>query len=387
MIIDLPTPQDFGAKGDGVTDDTAALRAWAERCRGAHGYAPPGTYCYSDTWVFHAPCRMEGAGSDLVTFKRIDVRAMVGNAYPVWSPEVDEVHGGPPIDAMIQLSNMTFAGEKDAFVPPGSTFMAFIGVRKLKMRDVVFRDVNLDLLVLHNCEDMDTDGCEWRDWGIREYDGPVGHYVGGCAVFVWHAVRRLRMTNCDVHDGAGGLWLQDIPETILTGTRVRNTTEFSIVGFGKLSVGAANVFSRVARVDVSGHPAELHGDEWLLGLSIFADADGSCLYVSNPHNVLLPANLYLRPGAGDSCVTVASHGEWAGVGTAPECASVQASLMCDRKDDDPNSRAAHAVLVTDQGGGPMANVVVANNNTGDKRQWRDKPVQTERKGVQTVHND
>ena len=41
-VIDWKTPQDFGAAGDGVTDDTQALKDWLQGA--TELYAPPGTY-------------------------------------------------------------------------------------------------------------------------------------------------------------------------------------------------------------------------------------------------------------------------------------------------------------------------------------------------------
>jgi len=42
------TPQSFGAKADGVTDDTAALQAWLNALtQGKAGYAPAGTYLFT----------------------------------------------------------------------------------------------------------------------------------------------------------------------------------------------------------------------------------------------------------------------------------------------------------------------------------------------------
>ena len=48
-----PTPQDFGAIGDGVADDTAAVAAWwTEAMISGHGYIPAGIYriTSSQTW-------------------------------------------------------------------------------------------------------------------------------------------------------------------------------------------------------------------------------------------------------------------------------------------------------------------------------------------------
>jgi hypothetical protein len=53
--------RDFGAKGDGVTDDTAAFQA-AFNSRARTVYVPPGTYCISGGpgWPVHIG--LQGAG-------------------------------------------------------------------------------------------------------------------------------------------------------------------------------------------------------------------------------------------------------------------------------------------------------------------------------------
>lgn len=376
------TPQEFGARGNGVTDDTEALRAWASEICGGHGYVPRGRYPYSGSWSIFSESRIDGAGAGVSVFQSVNSTAGICNARPRWTTAVDPENGGAPLDRDIFVSNVCFAGQSDAAIPQGGSPIAFVGVDRIKFRDCLFKGFRSDLIVLHNITRADFDAVEMTDWGRLEHHGPVGHYVGGCAIFAWHGVERVRMTNCDIHDGAGGLWLQDVPETILLGTRINNTCEFDVVGVGKRSAWAVNIFGACQRLDVSGHNAELHGEEFIYALNVHADAAGSNVYASNLRNVLLPGNLCLRPGPDQAGITLASHGLWAGVGDhPPECVSIEANLFCDQ-----NKQAAHAVLVTDQDGGPVKDVRVANNNTGNAKQWHVKPVQTERKGVTLLHN-
>lgn len=70
-LQDLVSVKDFGAMGDGVTDDTAAIQAamnWLAT-NGGELYAPPGTYIVNPagtsvlTWMTAKPFRMRGAGA------------------------------------------------------------------------------------------------------------------------------------------------------------------------------------------------------------------------------------------------------------------------------------------------------------------------------------
>lgn len=59
-LKDLTSAKTYGAVGDGVTDDTAALQAWLNA---GGGYLPPGTYKITARLVLPANCRIVGAGA------------------------------------------------------------------------------------------------------------------------------------------------------------------------------------------------------------------------------------------------------------------------------------------------------------------------------------
>ena len=67
---------DFGAKGDGVTDDTHAIQAAINANRGvinakaaAVVYFPPGTYLCSDTLIMWANTELRGCSTLPATLK------------------------------------------------------------------------------------------------------------------------------------------------------------------------------------------------------------------------------------------------------------------------------------------------------------------------------
>lgn len=62
-LSDYASVKDFGAKGDGVADDTAAFKAAFNK--NVPIYIPPGTYLLSDTIPLAHPFMVRGAGMDL----------------------------------------------------------------------------------------------------------------------------------------------------------------------------------------------------------------------------------------------------------------------------------------------------------------------------------
>ena len=62
LFASTASPLSFGAKGDGVTDDTAALQAAVAAAAGGVLYVPPGNYKISDNIAVPARTRVQGAG-------------------------------------------------------------------------------------------------------------------------------------------------------------------------------------------------------------------------------------------------------------------------------------------------------------------------------------
>lgn len=385
--MNVAVPQDFGAVGDGFTDDTDALRQWSAAIAGSMGFVPKGVYCWSDNWSIQTGTRIDGAGKSTAIFKRRNAAAQISNARPRWATWVDPVNGGEPIDHDISISNVCFAGEPDAVVPFSGNFITFVGVEGLTLRDVLFRDVRSDCLVLHNWHNVLIDACEFSNWGDnRPFENP-GHglYAIGAAIFCWGPGGLIRITNSVAISGGLGFWISGEP-AIVIGNVINDVDEACLVGFGKGSIVLGNHLGRVRRKDVSGNNTEAGGGEYVYVGNYHADADGANAYFSNLQNTVIASNLMVRANqakAGNtSNITLASHGAWAGVGDKPpQCVTIAGNVCCD---EDHN--ATHAINVTDQGGGTMAHVLVSDNNSGRPEQWQGIPVRTERKGVTAVHN-
>ena len=73
--------KDFGAVGDGVTDDTAALASFATAIAGKRGFINAGTYLTTSTLVFPSNCTVIGDGPGVATI-------LQGASFPTTSPVI-----------------------------------------------------------------------------------------------------------------------------------------------------------------------------------------------------------------------------------------------------------------------------------------------------------
>jgi hypothetical protein len=99
-LADIVTPQDFGATGNGTTDDTVALQAFIDACSsttgiGPMGYIPAGQYKFTSSLIFKQIfCNLFGAGQDASVFQFLPASASTAPAFttsaltyfkPTWS--------------------------------------------------------------------------------------------------------------------------------------------------------------------------------------------------------------------------------------------------------------------------------------------------------------
>ena len=127
--------KNFGAKGDGVTDDTAAIQAaiYAAAPSGKV-YVHPGTYLISDTWLINHPIGLEGSGSSPDS----SVIMMAPGA------NKDILHFVPKPDntgyPLAHISHLHLNGNKEAQTAPVSGIV----INNNSVRDLLIFDVWVD---------------------------------------------------------------------------------------------------------------------------------------------------------------------------------------------------------------------------------------------------
>lgn len=299
----MKTPYDFGAIGDGIVDDTAAIQAWLN----VSGYGAPGCYAIygqllirSDTHIRGHSCTLLGAGP---LAQVINERCSA------------DIEAGP-LDNSISLQGITFE----------RILVALCGVTGLLVRDCLFHGQQYDGLQLCNNRNMRIDSNEFRNWGKTTHDTPgSGTYVGGSAIFCWRPCWSSWVTNNWVHDGAGGIWLpveniaQPMPHEasciVCTGNIVERTTEFGLVTSPELSVVIGNITCDTELVDVSGNGSENHGRRFAYGHNVHARAKNSGSWFGNSDTVAINGNVYAD--CGGASIQVSSVDPSTGMGPNP----------------------------------------------------------------------
>ena len=106
---EIVSAKDFGAVGDGVTNDTSALQAFLNACKDGRGYIPPGKYKITSTlYVYPQYCyNIEGATWDNAgTTGTVIYNSGTGNAITL----DNEPYTPPNYDSQIRFANLTVLG-------------------------------------------------------------------------------------------------------------------------------------------------------------------------------------------------------------------------------------------------------------------------------------
>lgn len=230
----LPDPYDFGAAGDGVTDDSVAYQAWLDAIACSAGYGARGTFAVSTTMLISGNTTIYGAGKGSHVLTKI---AGFPSSQQLLTNKNINVNP-PQVDSDIQVFGICMQGISGDIT--SVELVSMVGVLGLTFRDCLFEHSRGFLLAVANSIGVNIDTNEFYDWGKLAASGE-----GGEAIFVPASSQDVNITNNYIHNGEwGGIYIA-ASRFVVSGNRVLFVKEAGINGGG---VGGAITSNRISGV-------------------------------------------------------------------------------------------------------------------------------------------
>lgn len=236
----LNARDDFGATGDGTTNDTTALQAWIDACKApgtgnkaaALGFLPAGTYLHSGLTI-NRPVHLIGAGCPAAT-----LTLAPGSAVPAITIRVAHAGydyyataGNPPSSVVLENLRVQGSGKSDV---PGQTVAHGISVADASSNPVysylVLRNIDVT-----NCAADAVNALSWNGYGVLEH----------CALFNNKRTNiRLtssydwRITDCDIGvANEDNVLLSGAGQIIFKGTNIYSAARYNVYIYGRVATG------------------------------------------------------------------------------------------------------------------------------------------------------
>ena len=154
-LRDTVSVKDFGAVGDGVTDDAVAIQAALDACVGSGLFFPAGTYIVGSSLNVPSNITLFGVGEQAVL--KLKPQLWVGS-----SGLLLRVLG----DTRVTLCGLGFDGNKGNVGSTRSPLIAVFDSQQVSVKDCTFRAVEgICLNVSTDCDDFTVAGCSFFNCG------------------------------------------------------------------------------------------------------------------------------------------------------------------------------------------------------------------------------
>ncbi len=154
-LRDVVSVKDFGAVGDGVTNDAAAIQAAVNACAGKTIYFPPGTYIVASRITFISNTHLKGeSGQSILKLATQNWPAQTGILFNA-SLLVD-----------IELESLRIDGNKGNIGTNRSPLIAFFRSQNIKLRNCIFENVEgISVFLSTDIDDIKIQDCQFLECG------------------------------------------------------------------------------------------------------------------------------------------------------------------------------------------------------------------------------
>lgn len=153
-LRDVVSVKDFGAAGDGVTNDTAAIQAAVNACAMKTIYFPAGTYIVHDQIVLISNTHLQGEGE----------RSVLKLATKTWN--ISGCFFAATLKAGIEIQSLTLDGNKGYIGTARSPLVVFYRTQDIELRDCTFRNAEgICVLASTDIDDARFIGCRFLSCG------------------------------------------------------------------------------------------------------------------------------------------------------------------------------------------------------------------------------
>jgi hypothetical protein len=297
IIKDLPTPHDYGAVGDGVSDDTNAYQLWLNAIAGNAGYGAAGTFLISTNLAIHSGTTIYGSGRGTHILKKAAgfpaSLMMMSNAnYPTVA--------GVYTDSDIQLFGMMFDGSN---LTTNQPLLHYRGVIGAVIRDCNFFDSRYMATAFAGCGNLTIDNNRFNNWGRTEdaYEFPAGSQLreGGPAIWAQPDANGncvdVSITNNWFTNGLWGGISTGAERITIANNHFLNLKEYGIFGGPIKCTISGNQFEQIGLVDVSNHGIEAGGTDVIVIGNTFTDIGGDAIHCTDGIRWDIADNVVLRP--------------------------------------------------------------------------------------------
>ena len=290
-LRDVVSVKDFGAVGDGVADDTAAIQAALDAGQNKAVFVPPGTYLCTMLRI-RTGTTLFGAGTSATTIK---AKSTLPTNNPLLMNTVISGSLDTYYDTDMTLDGIAIDGS--ALTGRTAELVSIAKARRVWVRRCKIGNVGYIGMAIGGCRDVVIEENEFTACG-----NPAVTAEGGAAIWLGanstSKTYDVRVSANSIHDNEWSAIYANAMRVVVADNSIINNKESAIFANNTVSFHTitGNVISGTTKKNISGSGIEIGADAVVISGNLIANTAGDCISATDNENISICGNALLNPG-------------------------------------------------------------------------------------------